>query len=936
MVYNKVHLIGCGVLRLDADALQKESGITLEYTWLEGGLHASPRELRRRLQLSIDEASNTDCDLIAVGYGLCGRGTVDIWARSVPLAIPRVHDCISLFLGSDAAYHREFSQSPGTYYISAGWYEEKVQPKEGAKHHEVREPSEDYNRDYDFLLKKYGEANADSITAFLNSWKKNYQRAVFIDTGAGKSEKYAEYAKAMAEEFAWQYQRLDGSMALLDRLVKGDASLDDILIVPPGYVTTYDSKIKKLTAVPETTQKNRKSSGTIHKKSGNGGSRTESRIGLGIDAGGTYTDAVVFDLKTRTVIAKAKAPTTKWNYTEGILEAIRSLETRWFEKIGLVSVSTTLATNAIVEGTGQETGLILMPPQGFSKEGFHEPAAVIDGRMDITGIELEPVQAQQVRDIALGMKNAHKVQAFAVSGYGGAVNPAHELAVKQYVEESTGCYVCCGHELSDLLDFRLRANTAVLNAGIVPLLERFLDSVTQSLTTLGVDAPIMVVKGDGSLMSDGYARLHPVQTILSGPAASIAGARYLTDFKNATVVDVGGTTSDIGKLTEGRVDICAKGAVVGKWRTHVSAVDMHTLGLGGDSEVYLEKRVLHVGPRRIAPMAWLGKRSNTDGIITYLSEHEDDYVLDSRLAQVFMLTGRTPDVALSDHERNVLSALSDGPLSVGQLVEKSGAGHPILLRIETLERQYVVQRCGLTPTDLLHVSGEVSLWDTETARRYVEVAARIIGLPVEELHSSIFTEVSEKLIFELVKRQLDLEFSGENLEDSPTGKALFDALLAGGNADFRLSAHLEHPVIGLGAAASYFLTDPAKRLTSELIIPQYAEVANAVGAITSKVHVSRRGSVIPSSDGTYILSGVEGGLRFIDFDEAHNKLMAILEGEVKVLAEAAGTEERDIQFSIDDRLSATAEGAEIFLERKVTADIIGAPTAQSVGVAAAE
>jgi N-methylhydantoinase A/oxoprolinase/acetone carboxylase beta subunit len=951
-----IHLIACGVLRVDFNALSEKQGFEYSTTWLEGGLHDRPAELRARLQEAVDEVE--DADLIAVGYGLCGRGTVDIRAREIPLAIPRVHDCISLFLGSDEAYSKEFTRNPGTYYISAGWYKEKVQPRQASgstNKPALRNPE----RSLDYLEEKYGKENAREINEFMSSWQRNYTRAVYIDTGSDKKAIYGEHAKAMADEFGWDYQRLDGSLNLLEALLSG---VDDerILHVPPGYLTAFDPMTKKLTALPEaaittadsemgeaadaggatenqpgapagtsaSTAANAAASPAMSSHGMTGaeiGKGQKKGYGLGIDAGGTYTDIVVFDFERREVVSTAKALTTKWDYTVGINEALDRVNPRWWAEIELVAVSTTLATNAIVEGTGRTTGLILMPPAGITAEEFSGNAAVVSGRMDISGIEMEPVDSDEVKRVVTKMREQSGARAFAVSGYAGAINPAHEIMVRDLIIEVTGLDVCCGHELSDLLDFRVRAHTAVLNAGIIPLIERFLQDTDSCLADRGIKAPLMIVKGDGTLMQESRARLHPVETILSGPAASLAGAKYLTGRRDATAVDVGGTTSDIGRIDDGGVDVCARGAVVGRWRTHVRAVDMHTLGLGGDSEIFIVKQELNLGPKRVAPICWLAAGHDHRAAFDHIKKELDYYAADTRLAEMFVSTGRKPEFKLSDQETAVLDLLADKPMTAVLLVEALGIGHPALLQIDRLEADYIVQRCGLTPTDLLHSTGEVSLWDAEAAEEYLTILSLATERNVTTLRDEVFSLITERLMFELVKRQLPLEYTGEDLEDSATAKALFDTLLKGGNPHLEIAAKLDKPVIGLGAAASLFLAEPVRRLSAELLIPKHAEVANAVGAITSLVRVSRRGSISPSSDGTYLVSGVPGGGAFQHFQDAYDALVGILRVEVLKLAKDAGTDEQHIEVEYEDNVGAAADGTKIFIGRSVTAGVTGTP-----------
>lgn len=183
--------------------------------------------------------------------------------------------------------------------------------------------------------------------------------------------------------------------------------------------------------------------------------------------------------------------------------------------------------------------------------------------MTIGGEVSEPIDADEIRRIARGMIDRQEVGAFAVSGYGGSVNPSLELAVKDIIREATGCLVTCGHELSELLDFQTRARTAVMNARTVPLLVRLLEDLRKHLQELDITAPIMVVKGDGSLMSAAMAVERPVETILSGPAASVTGACRLTGLQEALVVDMGGTTTDTAVLAHGRVQVNESGCRLG-------------------------------------------------------------------------------------------------------------------------------------------------------------------------------------------------------------------------------------------------------------------------------------------------------------------------------------------------------------------------------------
>ena len=930
---DRVHVIACAVLAMDIGRAAERLGLKVTTQFLEGGLHSRPADLRRQLQQAIDSASaHANCDRIAVGYGLCGRGTLGIHARNLPLAIPKAQDCIALFLGSDRAYRKEFSRFPGTYYISAGWFEEKVQPKgeRGEGKGERREASTE--GELRRLREKYGEENARAIIAFMGSWKKNYQRAVFIDTGSGSPEKYASYAEAMAEEFGWRYEVLPGDLSLLEKTLTAVCSTPEVLLVPPHHVTAYVAVTGTLQAVPvwkdvsAGAARPRELAKDPPAEPRDLGKRT--RLGLGIDAGGTYTDAVIYDFAAHAVLDTGKALTTKWDYTVGIENALDTLDPEKLKEVDLVAVSTTLATNAIVEGLGQTVGLLVMPPYGlFESEDIpHHPTAPIAGSLDIDGSEITPIDPEQVRRVGRELVERHRVGAFAVSGYAGVVNPAHELQVKTILTEQTGLHVTCGHQLSELLNFRTRADTAVLNARIIPRLKKFLREAELSLRNRGINAPVLVVKGNGSLMSAATAQQRPIETILSGPAASVAGARHLCRCTDAIVMDMGGTTSDTACVRNGLVRTCPSGARVGRWQTHVQALDMRTIGLGGDSLIALEKTALRVGPRRVGPVAWLASEyPHTGKALDYIERHLDQYSGSTRAMAIFALSGHTDGFEPDEDEKRIVNALRERPFAAAELADRVGARHHRLLRMRRLEEHYVVQRCGLTPTDLLHTLRRFQRWDAAAACRMRDMASHVCGLAPDAFAQRVIDLIIRQLALELLKKQLDSEIDPDVMDDCPACQALMANMADRGSDELHVSITLKSPVIGLGAPAACFLPQAGKLLNTRVLIPPYADVANAVGAITSSVVVSRQAHVRPNESGEYVVEGLSGSPSFRSFEDAHRHGVEALKEIVLDLARDAGTSETNVEVQVDDRIARTADGAEVFLERVLNARLSGPP-----------
>lgn len=930
MKNKKPYVIACAVLAIDIKHTAKKLGMDIGVKFLEGGLHDRPDLLRIKLQKAIDEISASGrCDRIIVGYGVCGRGTVGIRARNVALTIPKVHDCIALFLGGDAAYQEQFKKYPGTYYISAGWYEEKTEPLSQRKQSVYYG---DKRLHYDELVKQYGERAAKETFRFLNTWQKNYQRAAFIETGAKISPKYKQYAREMAAEYDWKYEEITGGRALIEKLLGTEKSTDEILVVPPKHVIEFDTLRSTLSANPVwAAGKNRldKNRITIIKDDGIYKKRSVLlKTGLGIDAGGTYTDTVIYDLDQRRTISKSKALTTKWDFTEGINAALAKLDQKKLKQAEMVSLSTTLATNAIVEGEGQKVGMILMTPYGHfnSRELPYKPKALIKGHLEITGREITPVDEREAERVIRHMVEKDNVKAFAVSGYAGAINPAHELQVKRIIRETTGLFVTCGHELSSILNFKTRAHTAMLNARIIPNLAKLLLDLEKVLAAQNIFAPIVVVKGDGTLMSSEMAKERPVETILSGPAASVAGARHLTGLKDALVVDMGGTTTDTAALVDGVVSICEKGSNVDEQRTHVKALEIRTAGLGGDSLIKWIDGQFSIGPRRVAPVAWLGAmHAGTDQAMNFLNRKLDRYSSFERNMQILTLTGSSDHLALTPMEKKVITLLKSRPFSIDELIDRAGVLIESGLQLKRLEENFIIQRCGLTLTDLLHVNGRFERWNCKTAQQFCLMFSRLTKLEIPDMIKHLLDMGVNRLAIELLKRQLDDEIDPEALRTCPVCQTLVNNMLSGGSDQYAVRIDLKRPVVGIGAPVHFFLPATAKALGAKAVLPENADVANAIGAITSDVVVKRHVSISPNQNGGFMIDGLAGARCFPIFEEADAFARDALVEMVRDLALASGTSSRKVELTTKDKVTTTAYDKQIFIGRTIHAKLIGRP-----------
>jgi N-methylhydantoinase A/oxoprolinase/acetone carboxylase beta subunit len=921
-------VIGCAVLGVDMKHAARQLGLTVDFKFLEAGLHERPDLLKKKLQAAIDEVSAAgDAERIVIGYGVCGRGTIGIQSRNIPLVIPKVHDCIAMFMGGSEAYRREFKKFPGTYYISAGWHEEKAVPVSQRK---LQAWYGDQRVHRDDIARQHGERAADQTIAFLNSWQKNYQRAAYIDTGVRRGSKSENHAREMADAYGWRYEKIPGSLALIENMLAGTATTDQILFVAPRHAIEFDAVTGTLSSHPlwgKAKSPDRDGSSTVITGEAAAVPRSAG-IGLGIDAGGTYTDAVVYDFNTKATRCKGKALTTRWDFTVGIDRALEKLDPNQLKRVEMVALSTTLATNAIVEGDGQRVGLLLMPPYGIYQPGDfpHEPKALIPGRLSITGEEIEPLDERRVRQVVTRMVEKDRVSAFAVSGFAGAINPDHEMTVKRIIREETGFFVTCGHELSTILDFTIRATTAVLNARIIPRLGRLIVNLENALKRKGIFAPIVVVKGDGTLMRAEMAKQRPVETIFSGPAASVAGARHLTGLEDALVVDVGGTTTDTAAVENGRVRVCSTGSTVAGRRTHVRALDIRTAGLGGDSLINREKGKFSIGPRRVAPIAWLG--THVDGAlaaIDYLGTRLRSFETSTRNMQILAVTGTADGLQPTELEQTVLSLLEKRPHSIHELTRRTGVLLDRHLPLDRLEEHFVVQRCGLTPTDLLHINGRFQRWDTPAANRFFHMFAALSQREESDLLEELLESVSRNLALEMLKRQLDDEVNPEALHSCPVCQALMNNVFNGGSNHYRMHIDFKRPVVGIGAPIAFFLPRAAAMIGAQAVLPEHADVANAIGAITSNVVVERQVRIIPGEASGFLIEGLSGARRFNTIEAADAFAKSELVDMVRNLGREAGTNTTDVTIETEDQLPEDAAGHPIFIGRILTARLTGPP-----------
>ncbi len=223
-------MIACAVLARECYHCAAVSRNIVDVTIVEQGLHDIGEErMCSALQREIDSVAHENYEAILLVYGLCNNGVRNLRA-SIPIVLPRAHDCITLLMGSKSAYRDYFNAFPGTYFRSPGW-SERGQSNLANPQSTTREMG---MATYDEYVEKYGEGNAQYLMEILNDHLKNYTRLAYIDTGLPNMDDHKQAAKEWAEQQGWEYTLIDGKMALIKRLMDGDWGDEDFLVVPPG------------------------------------------------------------------------------------------------------------------------------------------------------------------------------------------------------------------------------------------------------------------------------------------------------------------------------------------------------------------------------------------------------------------------------------------------------------------------------------------------------------------------------------------------------------------------------------------------------------------------------------------------------------------------------------------------------------------------------
>lgn len=614
---------------------------------------------------------------------------------------------------------------------------------------------------------------------------------------------------------------------------------------------------------------------------------------IGIDAGGTFTDLVFLGGQSRKVLAKEKVPTDHRELLRtieaGLDLLLRKVET---EAVRSVNLATTLVTNAIVERRMRPSALVLIGyPTDLADQveravGGEVPWVLrIDGGHTSRGDEQMPLDTETLEKVLRALDPA--IWSIAISGYFSVRNVDHELRAAEVVRRiCPNAVVTCGHDLASSLDAVKRASTAALNAGLIPIVMDLLQAARQVLEIRRIQVPLTIVRGDGSLVGEAWAIRHPVEMILSGPAASGCGARFLARADQAGrctwVADMGGTTTDIIRLdASGRPALNEEGATVGGYQTLIRAIDIDTFGLGGDSRIcYRSGHQLLMGPRRVQPLCVTA--SEYPELLAELRTLLEEGACGEPL--VLLLDGGGD---FEGPEKALLEKLRDGPHLAQTLLRGTSSAVVGRMLVEELERAGAIRFSGFTPTDALHLSGRLDKWNGEASRLGAALLRAQYGETEEALLTEISRAVTERMGLALLKKSF-ASVCPNLTEKSEGGKLLLAALDHAAFGREGGVVGLNAMLVGVGAPAWAFVPQVGNCLGERAVLPEHGEVAGAVGAASGTFFLEYTVRIVPNEDGTCRTHGPFGVRDYELLEEAVEKTDRALIPWLLERARAAG------------------------------------------------
>lgn len=661
------------------------------------------------------------------------------------------------------------------------------------------------------------------------------------------------------------------------------------------------------------------------------------KIGIGIDTGGTCTDAVIYQFEEKQILASAKTATTKEDLSSGIGNVLDLLPADLIGQAEVVALSTTLATNACVENKGGRAKLIFfgVKPENVSRVGREYGLTLDDSLIFIDSKTKPNGEVIKEPDWNLFRENLHNWLADCdavgvVELFAQKSGAEMEKRARDLIRQEFDIPVVCGYSLFSERNIVKRGASALLNARLISVIQEFLDAVKKALKDRNITAPFVIVRSDGSLMTGKFTALHPVETLLCGPVASVMGAMELADERNSLIVDIGGTTTDIAFVKGGKPKRAETGVRIGGWDTFVKGLFVDTFGLGGDSGVAVsEKDTVMLEEERVMPLCMAA--SAHPRLIRYLErENESGTRMLNQQKNIYL---RIKDISQStfytEKEKQIAEFMSE-PHSLEE-IKKTWNEVILVNNVERLVREGVLIRCGLTPTDIMHVNGDFNRYDKRASVLGTEIMARALLMSAKELAAAVYDEFKRKLYFNIVR--ILIEDAYPRIHELGIGESIdiliqdaYERAKTGEDREF-LGLRFTTPatLTGVGAPTKLFLEDVGKLLGAKVVTSEHSPVANALGAIVGNVSASVMMEVVyQQNSGEYVVFGCGLRLESGNLEDAKQKADEIAVEKAKEEAVLRGADLEDMKVTVDVKENIVqTEFGPIYVGYKVEATAFG-------------
>ena len=575
------------------------------------------------------------------------------------------------------------------------------------------------------------------------------------------------------------------------------------------------------------------------------------KIGIGIDTGGTCTDAVVYRFSDKRILATAKTATTHGALHVGIGAVLDELPRELIDQSEVIALSTTLATNACVENKGGRAKLIFFGVTRANVERVgRDYGLVLDDSIIFMDCRTRPSgEAVEEPDWDYFEQNVHEwlddTDAVGiVEMYANKSGAGYEKRAAEIIQREIGIPVVCGYSLFSESNIIKRGASALLNARLIFVIDTFLKAVKHALDERKIKTPFVIVRSDGSLMTGEFTATRPVETLLCGPVASVMGATELSDERNAMIVDIGGTTTDIALVKDGSPQRVKSGVRIGNWDTFVKGLFVDTFGLGGDSGVVIDPMTseLALQDSKVMPLCMAAER--WPSIIKHLEREDASKArINNQQKNIYVaLRDISENDYYTEREKYIVSLFSE-PHSLEFI--KNSTGEMILeTHLERLIFEGAVIRCGVTPTDVMHYKGDFTAYSRVAAELGLSILARIGGMSIDETADLIYDEFKRKLYNNIVRVFIedafpDIRTAGVGDQIKTLINDSYNQAKAGvPNSFLRSAISTPATLIGVGAPTSLFLPDVGRLLGTNVVTNKYSSVANALGAVVGNVSAS--------------------------------------------------------------------------------------------------